>query len=82
MTDQPTPEDVSFRADMDRLRAQVGAARLAEAERRDIGGQMLNDALNSALAANETARHMRSRDLWSRPAEPGWGWDDTDTPTT
>jgi hypothetical protein len=76
MSDNPIPEDLAFEADLDRLRAQVGAARLEEGARRGIGDQMLTDALLATMAANEQARHMRSRDLWSRPAEPNWGWED------
>jgi hypothetical protein len=76
MTDT-TPEEIAFRADMDRLRAQAGAARLEEASRRGIGDQMLTDALLRIMDANEMDERARRFNLWSRPAEPGWGWSDT-----
>ena len=77
MTD-PTPEDIAFAADMDRLRAAVGSAALEEAARRGIGDQMLNDAMNAALAANDPPlwRLDPSVVFWSEPAEPGWGWEE------
>jgi hypothetical protein len=75
---EPTPEDIAWLADRDRLRAAVGADRLAEAARRAIGDQQLEQALLQALSANDA--DLRRRDprveLWSDPAEPGWGWDD------
>ncbi len=75
MTDD-TPEHISWLAARDRLRAAVGPAALEEAARRDIGTQMLFDAGARIMAASEMAEHMRSRDLWSRPAEPNWGWEE------
>lgn len=75
MTDDRTPED-AFGADMDRLRAEVGAARLEEAERRGIGEQMLTDALFGVMAADEAAERMKSMEFFCRPAEPGWGWEE------
>ena len=78
MTEQFSPEQVAFEADLDRLRAQVGAARLAEAETRDVGLQMLFDAADRTMAANEAAERMKSIHWFQRPAEPGWGWDDNE----
>jgi hypothetical protein len=81
MTDNPTPEEIAFRADMDRLRAAVGPAALEEAARRGVGEQMLTDALLRAIAANDPPLWRRDPSvvMWSEPAKPGWGWD---TPTT
>lgn len=78
MTDNPTPEDIAFQADLDRLRAELGPAALEEAARRGIGDQMLNDAQNTALAANDPplARRDPSVVFWSEPAQEGWGWED------
>jgi hypothetical protein len=45
MSDHTPNEDAAFQADMDRLRAQIGAARLEEAARRGIGEQMLQAAM-------------------------------------
>lgn len=76
MTNQP--EDLAFEADMDRLRAQVGALRLEEAARRGVGDEMLTDALERAIAANDPPLWRRDPSVvfWSEPAKPGWGWDE------
>ena len=73
MTDEQSgPEQVAFEADLDRLRAAVGTAALAEASRRGIGEQMLTDALLGAMAANELAEFRGSVDLWrGRPKTAG-----------
>lgn len=74
MTDE-TPEDAAFAADLDRLRAQLGAAALAEAQRRGIGDDMWTDALLRVMDANELERFRGDISLWSRPAEEGWDLD-------
>jgi len=69
MTDQHDDDiDAAFQADMDRLKAQVGAAALAEAQRLGVGDQMMTDALIRAIAANDAPPDG----MWSRPAEEGW----------
>jgi hypothetical protein len=69
-----SPEDVAFRADLDRLKAAYGEEKLADAERRGVGDMMLFDALNATLKCND--RPLASRDpsvvLFVEPAEPGW----------
>jgi hypothetical protein len=76
MSSNPTPEEIAFEADLERLKAAVGPAALEEAARREIGDQMLTEAYLRIMDANELDELKRSVDLWSRPAEPGWGWDD------
>jgi hypothetical protein len=66
---EPTPEDLAFAADLDRLRAAVGADRLEEAQRRGVGDDMLEQALL-------VHRRDASVVFWSRPAEPNWRSDD------
>lgn len=73
--DEFNPEQLAFDADIARLRKATGADRLAEASRRGIGDQQLEQALLRVMDANEAADRMKSIDLWSRPAEDGWGWE-------
>ena len=77
---EPTPEDVAFAADMDRLRAAVGPAALDEAARRGIGDQMLNDAYLRIMEANDPPLTRRDPSVVfsSEPPEPGWGWNEGD----
>jgi hypothetical protein len=69
-----TPEEIAFQADLDRLRAQVGPAALEEAQRRGVGEQMLNDALNRVMEVRqaELDELYSSRGFWSATPEPGW----------
>jgi hypothetical protein len=70
--------DMQFQAALDQLRAQVGPARLEEAQRREIGEQMLEQALNAALATNDPPLWRRDPSvvMWMKAAEPNWGWDE------
>jgi hypothetical protein len=76
MTDNPTPEDLAFAAQLDRLRAAVGPARLEEAARRGIGDQMLEQALLGVMDGADNVARRESHDLWSKSAEPNWGWEE------
>lgn len=74
MSGEVSPEDLAWLAARDQLIAQIGPARLAEAEFRDIGMQMLFDAGARIMAAEEAAERRKSMNFYSRPAEEGWGW--------
>jgi hypothetical protein len=74
MTDHTDPEHIAWLAARDQLAAAVGPDRLAEAEKRDVGGQMLIDALERAVAANDAPLWRRDPSvvMWSEKPKPGW----------